>query len=389
MFLNRNIGAILIIAGTTIGAGMLALPMTSARFGFGVSVAIMISMWAFMACSAFMTLRLNQHYKKPCTIVFIAENALGKFGKSIGLISLCCLFYALLAAYITGGASLLHGAFETSLGISRTVWVLAFFAVFGGIVVAPLKSIDTINRALVLTMGLIFSVILFLLFPFVSVENLTYTSHSWDIIFLAIPVFFTSFGFHGSIPTIVEYLGIDHKNFKKIFLIGSFIPVIVYSLWQTSTLGILTADVAGAMNPDQDLGMFIGALGGASGHQNLSSFVNGFAFFAIATSFIGVGIGFMTFMMEQLQYYIKTSSRMMAGALVLCPPLIFALFYPQGFITALGFAAIMLSFLAVILPSLSLIKLFPHDNIRKKTLQYFVLCFGIFIIVIEILNKIG
>ena len=38
MLKNKTFGSALIIAGTTIGAGMLAMPLTSAGIGFGYTV---------------------------------------------------------------------------------------------------------------------------------------------------------------------------------------------------------------------------------------------------------------------------------------------------------------------------------------------------------------
>ena len=40
---NRTLGSILIVAGTTIGAGMLAMPLASAGVGFGVTLGLLIT----------------------------------------------------------------------------------------------------------------------------------------------------------------------------------------------------------------------------------------------------------------------------------------------------------------------------------------------------------
>ena len=38
---NKILGSALMIAGTTIGAGMLAMPLTSAGMGFGATLALL------------------------------------------------------------------------------------------------------------------------------------------------------------------------------------------------------------------------------------------------------------------------------------------------------------------------------------------------------------
>lgn len=48
---------------------------------------------------------------------------------------------------------------------------------------------------------------------------------------------FTSFGFHGSVPSIVSYLNGDIRKLRRVFIIGSFIPLVAYIFWQLATLG--------------------------------------------------------------------------------------------------------------------------------------------------------
>ena len=109
---SRVTGALLIVAGTTIGAGVLALPMTSIQIGFFNSVWLLTAMWALMAFTALVTLEINLRMarKSPVlgvSVAGLAQVAFGRAGQVIAKASLLLLFYALLAAYITGSSSLL------------------------------------------------------------------------------------------------------------------------------------------------------------------------------------------------------------------------------------------------------------------------------------------
>ena len=42
---NKILGSALMIAGTTIGAGMLAMPLTSAGMGFGMTLVLLVGLW--------------------------------------------------------------------------------------------------------------------------------------------------------------------------------------------------------------------------------------------------------------------------------------------------------------------------------------------------------
>ena len=48
MLKNKTLGSALIIAGTSIGAGMLAMPLTSAGIGFGYTVLLLVGLWAIL-----------------------------------------------------------------------------------------------------------------------------------------------------------------------------------------------------------------------------------------------------------------------------------------------------------------------------------------------------
>ena len=49
---NRTLGSVFIVAGTTIGAGMLAMPLAAAGVGFSVTLILLIGLWALMCYTA-------------------------------------------------------------------------------------------------------------------------------------------------------------------------------------------------------------------------------------------------------------------------------------------------------------------------------------------------
>ncbi len=58
---NRALGSIFIVAGTTIGAGMLAMPLAAAGVGFGVTLLLLATLWALMCYTALLLLEVYQH----------------------------------------------------------------------------------------------------------------------------------------------------------------------------------------------------------------------------------------------------------------------------------------------------------------------------------------
>ncbi|MCX7338438.1 MAG: hypothetical protein NTX76_04065 [Alphaproteobacteria bacterium] len=349
---NRFFGGTLIVSGTTIGAGMLALPMTSMTAGFSKSILLLFAMWAFMCLTALITLEANLHFKQGFSIAGLAEKTLGSGGRWVASFSIILLSSALLAAYITGGTGLIQSSLDHLLGktISFSILACLYTACFGFFVNACTKAVDYVNRILFTIKMIIFVIIIVSLAPHVRLENLQTPDHSWSYLSLAVPVFFTSFGFHGSIPSIINYVGPHPRQLRWMMIIGSFFPFAIYFLWQLAALGTLHPTTTGALAATQDLPSFINSLTVATGSVGLGLLINGFAFLAIATSFLGVSMGLFDFIAEQFKWSNHPGERLQTSVLTFGPPLFFALFYPNGFLMALGYAAIALSILAVLLP---------------------------------------
>lgn len=376
----KTLGAIFIVAGTSIGGGMIAMPIASASIGFKYSIFIMMAIWAFMFLTSLIALEINLHFKKGVSVSYASAKYLGKIGTLISAGSLALLFYALLAAYMSGGASILSQTFF--LKEHNSFIITALCIVFGGVICARAKAVDIVNRILVLLMIALFILLVLNLFPHIQLPLLAHTpSPSSMELSLVIPLFFTSFGFHGSIPTIVNYVGPNRAKLRLIFLIGSLIPLLVYIIWESVSLGVLSSDQLSNIQNAGDLTLL---MSGIIKWPHFPLIVQGFSFLAIFTSFLGVGIGLFDFIEEN----IKSPSKTLIGFLTFAPPLAFSLFYPEAFITALCYAAIALSILAVIIPSLVALKMQtwkPH----QKTGLYLVFLTGLAIIIMDLIHING
>lgn len=132
----------------------------------------------------------------------------------------------------------------------------------------------------------------------------------------AIPVMFTSFGFHGSIPSVVAYTGLNIRALRKIMLIGSALPLIIYVLWQAASFGILGQ---GQLSENNELGMFLGAIGATVNSQKLTQAISLFADLALATSFLGVSLGLFDFLADLLKRPANAKGRIQTGMITFLP----------------------------------------------------------------------
>lgn len=347
---SKLFGSMLIIAGTTIGAGMLALPMASSSLGFGVSTVIMIVIYFFMAYTALLMIELHQFAPQDATLHTLAYNLLGRKGQVVAGFSMMFLFYALCAAYIAGGGEQVYEKLKSFLNIDIPIQsgAILFTLLIALVVSSSTRSVDLLNRFLFVLKFLVLIVMLAFLFPYTSVENLVNLPIAQGLILSALPVIFTSFGFHGSIPSIVKYVGKDVKSLRWIMIVGSSLPLLVYLMWQLASQGALSQTI---LLNNHNLSAFITSLGSIAHNSYIGTIISIFANLALATSFLGVSLGLFDFISDLLSKNEKEASRFVSSIVTFLPPLCFALFYPQGFIKALGFAAFALVILALFLPA--------------------------------------
>ncbi|WP_064602795.1 tyrosine transporter TyrP [Photobacterium sp. J15] len=349
MSMNKTFGSTLIIAGTTIGAGMLALPLASAGLGFATATLTMFGIWALMNYTALLMLEVHQHADKDATLHTLAHQLLGKKGQLIASFAMMFLFYSLCAAYIAGGGAQLNDKLNNWMGLNvgPQTGTIFFTLMIASVVSVGTHSVDMVNRVLFGLKIVALTVMLCLLVPHVQSVHLIEMPVEKGLLLSALPVIFTSFGFHGSIPSIVRYVGLDMKALRKIMIIGSATPLMIYVLWQVASQGVLSQP---DLMASTTLGTFIGTLNNMLHNPMVSQSVSIFADLALATSFLGVSLGLFDFLSDTLKRDDQAKGRVQTALVTFVPPLCFALFYPQGFIMALGFAAIALVILAIFLP---------------------------------------
>ncbi|ANG93309.1 tyrosine transporter TyrP [Enterobacteriaceae bacterium 155047] len=352
---NRTLGSIFIVAGTTIGAGMLAMPLAAAGVGFSVTLVLLGSLWALMCYTALLLLEVYQHVPADTGLGSLAARYLGRYGQWVTGFSMMFLMYALTAAYISGAGELIASSINDWFGsdITPSTGVIFFTLIGGGVVSVGTALVDLFNRFLFSAKILFLVVMLVLLAPHVHSINLLTLPLEKGLALSAIPVIFTSFGFHGSVPSIVSYMNGDIRKLRRVFVIGSAIPLVAYLFWQLVTLGSIDSTTfLGLMADHSGLNGFLMALRAVVASPHVELAVHLFADLALATSFLGVALGLFDYLADLFQRKNSVGGRLQTAAITFLPPVAFALFYPRGFVMALGYAGVALSILALLLPSL-------------------------------------
>ena len=334
---------------------MLAMPLATTGIGFTTALLLLLGLWFIMSYTALLLVEVYQHNDASMGLSSLANKYLGNSGRLAISFALPFLLYSLIAAYLAGGGEIISESISSLLGLELPSYVgVLLFAIIGGAVVCfGTHSVDIINRCLFATKVFFLATMLILLLPHVQEVNLLSMPVKQAVWLSAIPIVFTSFGFHGSVPSIVSYMGGDTVKLRKIFIIGSAIPLLVYILWQVVTIGTIDSDTfIGILADESGLNGLLAAVKAVVGTTQVEMAVRLFAALALATSFLGVALGLFDFLADFFKFKNTVKGRLQTGVVTFLPPLLFALFYPKGFVIALGFAAIALSVLSLLLPAL-------------------------------------
>ena len=351
------LGSIAIVAGTAIGGGMLALPLATASLGTLPAFLLLVVIWGISIYTSLLMLEINLRTGVGDNVHAITGKILGKVGQLIQGASFMSLLFALTMVYLMGGSSLLETRFEP-LGITMNnqVAVLLFTVFFGGLIAVGVKWIDKVSRVLFTSMVVLLVIVVAFLLPDVDMSALL-TSTGSELVsdselnnlwLAAIPIVFTSFGFHVCIATIVRYLDGDAVSLRKILIIGSTIPLVSYILWLMVTLGTLGGDRVYRF--EGSLPLLVTALQGLANSEILKQCIDLFANLALITSFLGVTMSLFDYVAELTRARDDFSGRAKTWLITFIPPLLCALYYPDGFFIVLGFAAIPLVIMIIFLP---------------------------------------
>lgn len=371
MLNSRMLGGVLLIAGTTIGAAMLALPLSTGLGGFLPAFFLFTFVWLLMLWVSFLMLEVNLAFEGDVNFVTMVKNTLGKPGTVVMWVIYLLLFYSLLAAYISGSGPIILDAFEHAIGLSLPTWtapywVLIFFCPF---LYAGLRAVDSINRLLMAAMGVSFVVMVALLATHLQPELLLHVDTSYTLVSLSVVI--TAFGYHVIIPSLTIYLKRDVRQIKTCIALGSLLPMVVYFIWELVILGTLPIEGEFGISYILSEGISTSkALSVVLKSQWVTSFVVVFSFCAIVTSFLGVAQGLIDFLKDGLKFGQTHGADLGVFALAFLPPLGFAVFYPQGFIMALEWAGIFVAILLGIIPILMVWSLRHFKQIKTDYVAF-------------------
>ena len=102
-----------------------------------------------------------------------------------------------------------------------------------------------------------------------------------------------------------------------------------------------------------NVGDLVSALSGVADTNQLSSLLGLFANFAVVSSFLGVTLGLFDFIADKFKFTDDRAGRLKTAMVTFFPPTVGGLFFPNGFLYAIGLAGLCACMWGTIIPAMA------------------------------------
>jgi tyrosine-specific transport protein len=403
MNINKLIGSTMLVVGTAIGAGILALPLVGAQVGFIYSSIAMIVIAIIAYFANMLILEVNSAFPLHGNSFSSMSHALlGKFGKVLMWVLYLFYLYAIVVAYISGNASLIIHVFSYYLGITFPVWLtsVVFVVVLGFAVFISTEAVDYLNRGLLSLKGVFLIAVLVCLLPYVDVSNLLSSNKAVaNHLATALPVFLSALNFALIIPSLSNYLEHDIKAIKCAIVTGLCIITPIYIWWMFVAFGLVPMNGLHSFNQlfhvHGSVGELVTVISFLAHNKYIVLGINAFTNITMTTSFLGVSLALFDFLADGFKMKDTRVGRLKTSLLTYIPPLILALLFSNAFVGALGYVGVFIAVLFFIFPALMVYKLRRQKKLVptyrapvKNIFIWGILAFGVIIIVMELINTL-
>lgn len=386
----------MIIAGTAIGAGMLANPTATSGVWFLGSLLVLSYVWLCMSLSGVMLLEARLHFAQGASFHSMVQQLLGPRWNAVCAFSLVFVLYSLTYAYIFVGGGITQEVLAPMLNVPRPAAATLFLAVLAVFVVASIHWVGRFSTLLIGAMVVCFVLAVARIFPHIQTSvllnteaQLFYGRYLW----LALPVCLASFGFHGNVPGLVDYHQGQAKPVAQSIWLGSGLALALYVLWQLAVQGTLPrSEFSPVIAADGDVAVLLSALSGYLSTAGMGQWLHAFAYFAIISSCLGVTLGLFDYVRDAFGFSMTAAGRSKTAAITFLPPWLAYLFVPTGFVKVMGYVGLMAAVWAVLVPALLVRECrrqFPNSGqYRAPGGQigiYFVMLFAVLVMAIQLL----
>ena len=394
-------GSVALITGTTIGAGLLALPQVTYTSGFVPSTMAILTGDGIMTLAglylAELTIRMT-HLASHSDTTTNTTTIKSSKSTSLGLLDLYhqgmmmqphvtssssssssqfqirlvqygstlayfFLHYAMMVAYIAQGGSNIHLSLEHFPDAAVTGPVVFTGVMAVSILTIPKRIMSRINNVLVMGVFLSMASIVFTGVSTINADALLRIDLSYQDprnVVSSLPIIFLAFVYHNIVPLVVKELQYNARSIQTAIVLGTTLPCLMFVTWNAIVLGNMDpAAVVTTGNHFDPVEVLMSRTNGASW---LGFSISTFSILAVITSLIGFTYG-LNEAWNDLFYMATTnntsrtdpnirtdsghqstidatsssSKNVVIYGLIFIPPLMIALYNPNIFVPALDY----------------------------------------------------
>jgi len=359
-----------IICGTVVGAGMFVLPVVMAGAWFVWALLILTFSWVCMLISGLMFHRVSQHYPLDTGYDKIVRDVLGRNWAEVNGLSLVFVLGILTYAYISAVGPVYDHSLSRLTGkmVSSSEAKVMLSLTVAAIVWLGTSSIGRIMSVLLITKIVLLLILFGGLFTTVNADYLLDSQNPaasyWPYMLGIVPFCLASFGYHGNISGLISYYNGDHRRVKRCLCTGTAVALVIYLFWIICTMGNLPRSAFPEIaSQGGDIAALMHAFSLRGYTAGMSLLFSIFSHFAVICSFVGVTAGLVDYISDRLTLPPTRTGRLKATAITFLPPLSLSLLFPDGFVTAIGYAGLIATIWAVIVPGLLHLKMRSrHDS---------------------------
>lgn len=354
--------AIMLVVGTTVGGGFLAMPYFAAPAGFVPAIAISIGAWAVLAASGLLVAETlmrtwARSSGRAVSLLSATTDYLGQKWGVIAAISFFVMMNCTLVSQLAKCGALAH--FFSRGAVSHVIGATITAAVVGGVSFS--RAAAKVNAWATVGIFGSFAAICIFGVPNLAPSKLLFMNFAAAL--PALPGLVQLYTFGECLPTLVDMLRGDRKRIRRIILLGTLVPLGMYAAWLVVALAQTGSWVGNA-----DLAQTLLESGGILGTATASVAIT-----ASISTLIGGYLALSRFVADALKKKTMSHSKSVIF-LTLVPSLLVAFKGPEVYFSALKFSgAVVVVILWGILPPLMAKSLWTREgtfNKMKKSLVY-------------------
>ncbi len=327
----------LLVSGTCIGGGMLALPVQTAGAGFVLSFFGVLLCWVFMTYTGLLLVEATLWIKNETHFSSLSKTLVGNGTRILALLVYLFMNYTSLIAYTAGGAQLIGNQVEAHLGtaLSYEACCVIFTVIFGSMIWLGAKIVGNLNFMFMIGLVATYFALVGLGSGHINMANLAFRP-AWSEGLGIFSMILATFSYQMVVPSLCLQLEYDAKKLKKAIIIGTTIPFIVYTIWLFIIHGVVPlSGPDGLMSALERGASATEPLRAQFNHWALSAFADFFAFFAVVTSYLGLSLALFYFLKDcfaELKFKMGKSAIILASII---PTMLLAIKWPNALINCL------------------------------------------------------